>query len=158
MADHKMSHAEGVSRAVRWLRSTRRCSVVYAELSTGAGVIPDAIGWGREGSGLVEVKVSRQDYRRDRDKYAHVAGLLPGELRWYLTPPGLLRPEEVAEGWGLVEAHPTCVRVVRPAPRRELTTAELRTERHLLRSALRRYDLGVRFDAETGRFALGPTR
>lgn len=145
------THAELVDRAVRWLRGTRRCSVAYGELTTGAACIPDAIGWGWK-SEMVEVKVSRGDFRRDGAKGSHLSGTLPGELRWYVTPPRLVVPEEIPEGWGLVWAFPASMRVVREAPVLALTPAALLTERALLLSAARRHELGVPFDPVRGRF------
>lgn len=146
-----MTHAELVDRAVHWLRGTRRCRVAYGELTTGAACIPDAIGWGWK-SELVECKVSRADYRRDGAKGAHLSGTLPGELRWYLTPPGLVRVGELPDGWGLAEACAAYVRIVREPVAVVLTPAELRTERALLLSAARRHELGVPFDPVRGRF------
>lgn len=148
-----MTHSELVDRAVRWLRGTRRCRLVYAEIVTSMPLVPDAIGWGTfDRSELVEVKVSRSDYHRDRRKMAHQCGILPGRMRWYLTPPGLLRPDELPLGWGLVEAGAR-MRVVRTAVAFAATVDMLRTETGILASAARRHELGVPFDAERGRFA-----
>lgn len=91
-------------------------------------------------------------YQRDRRKIAHQCGYLPGRLRWYVTPPGLLRPEELPDGWGLVEAGGTRMRVVRKAVAGELTVAMLQTETVILASAARRHETGVSFDAERARF------
>lgn len=148
-----LSHRDLVGRAIAWLRGTRGCLVAYAELSTVASCVPDAIGWRTRGSELVEVKVSRSDFRRDAMKPAHRAGLLPGNMRWYLTPAGMLRPEEIPEGWGLVEATEARIRIVRAAPFLELTSAGSATERMMLVSVARRHGLGVQFDPVSGRFA-----
>lgn len=148
-----MTHADLVERAVRWLRGSRRCDVVYAELATVASCIPDAIGWTARGSELVEAKVSRSDFLRDRDKPAHRAGFLPGNRRWYLTPGGLLQPADVPPGWGLVEIRGERVFKVVEAPAHpDLGVGGWQTERTLLRSAARRHELGVPFDPDTGRF------
>lgn len=51
-----------------------------------------------------EVKVSRSDYRNETD-----AKRAPAEASahqcYYLTPAGLIRPEELPVGWGLMEVH-----------------------------------------------------
>ena len=64
---------------------------------------PDAIGWNCRGqSCLIEVKVSRADYKRDGKKI-HVICPLVGARRYYLVPKGLIAKEELREGWGLLE-------------------------------------------------------
>lgn len=146
-----MTHSALVDRAVRWLRTTRRCSIAYGEIATYAPLNPDAIGWG-DCCVLVEVKVSRSDYWRDRHKPSHRADALPGSERWYLTPPGLIRPDELADGWGLIEAHPTVIRVRVPGSRLAPTPAGLRAEIAILRSVARRHEVGAPFDPVRGRF------
>ena len=144
------THAELVDRAVRWLRTTRRCRVVYAELVTQACSTPDAIGFHRF-SELVEVKVSRFDFQRDRHKVSHRAKRLMGSRRWSFTPPGVIRPEEVPEGWGLVEAHArsVCVKIMAP----HCEDRNMEEEVRLLTSAAQRHALGRRFDIQRARFA-----
>jgi hypothetical protein len=89
--------------------------------------IPDAIGWLRSGiSLLIECKASRGDFLSDavkpsrRSGKAGVSGgpepsnaeppIKPprkteglGAYRFYLAPSGLLHPDELPEGWGLLE-------------------------------------------------------
>lgn len=106
-------HAELVRSAVRWLRATHKCSIVFAEMAPASGYYPDAIGWFMRFSILVECKVSRADFFADRKKLIHaLPDNYPGEERWYLTPPGLVKPGEVPEGWWLAEAHEKSVRMV----------------------------------------------
>jgi len=88
-----VTHAELVARAVRWLRGTHRCPVVFGELATyDTGEVPDAIGWRRGWQSiLVECKTSRSDFRREKDKIRERRGRGGvGRERWYLTPPGLV--------------------------------------------------------------------
>ena len=148
------THADLVQRAVRWLRSTRRCRIVYAEIVTSMPIVPDAIGWGpMNRCEIVEAKVSRSDFRRDPNKSSHRCGLVPGRLRWYMTPAGLLDAAEVPDGWGLVEVHGTRCRVIVPAPAVPETLGAMRTEIAILASATRRHEIGVPFDPETARFS-----
>ena len=107
-------HAALVARAVRWLRGAHRCKVVFAEMAGPSAYIPDAIGWAHGGfSILVECKVSRGDFFADRAKPIHRnPDGYPGEERWFLTPPALVRPDEVPAGWFLAEAHPAGVRII----------------------------------------------
>lgn len=65
-------------RAARWLETTRKCALVAVEpVSYKTSQIPDAIGW--QAGGYVEC--------------------------WYLTPPGLVTPDDLPDGWGLLEEH-----------------------------------------------------
>jgi hypothetical protein len=160
------THAELVQRAVRWLRGFHKCSHAYGELVTSSSYIPDAIGWRWAFSIMVECKVSRADFFADRKKLIHRnPDSHPGEERWYLTPPGLVRPEEVPEGWYLAEAHERAVkRVTQPPshypdrPNDPDSWVRLRHDARAaagvpyLLSALRRHECGAQFDAERGRF------
>lgn len=115
-----MTHDELVRRACGWLKGTRCCRLVVSEPPVD-GEKPDAIGWRHgEGSHLVECKISRNDFHADRRKRWRVhpawgRGRGLGLYRWYLTPPGLLRNCTLPPCWGLAEAHPRQVRIVRPA-------------------------------------------
>jgi len=102
------SHAELVNRAGKWLKNFFHCRVVFTELvaMTATGETPDAIGWVFNQSILVECKANRSDYYADRKKRARHNGYPAlGSWRFYLTPPGLLKPEEILDGWGLYEVH-----------------------------------------------------
>lgn len=130
-----MTHAELVARAAAWLRT--RCCVVVTELSTGIVEQPDALGWEHNGlSHLVECKASRTDFRKDAKKWfrrAPETGV--GRLRWYMTPPGLLKAEELPPSWGLLEAYAKSVRqTVLP----EKQTYDHYRETSILLSAMRR--------------------
>lgn len=140
-----MTHEQLIERALRWLRGRRGCKLVISEAGVG-GEKPDAIGWRfREGSHLVECKVSLADFHHDKRKvWRRQRGL--GLFRWYLTPPGLLKngslnsntdsassaqrkskpfagplwaAQKDGDGWrdywGLIEAHPRQIRIVRQA-------------------------------------------
>ncbi len=133
--------------------------VAAAEVSTSASYQPDAIGW-RYGSDVlvVEVKVSRSDYRADADKVAHRAGRIPGKRRWYCTPKGLIMPSELREGWGLVEVHEHASGD--PAKRRLVTKVDApRVEGHrdeemrIASSIMRRLADGGTIDEATGRLS-----
>lgn len=145
-----MNHKDLVDRAVRWLRSRHSCSVVFAEMTTAVSETPDVIGWYRFTSHVVEVKVSRSDFHRDRDKIHVRAGMSMGQFRWYLTPPGLLKVEDLPPKYGLAEVRGSRIRVVRDAEPRE--DRALNQEVQLLVSAVQRAHLGVQFDQKTARW------
>ena len=109
-----MTHAELVERAARWLRNTVKCGVVSTGNYNVGRSIPDAIGWTSCLSYVVECKTCRSDFMRDAKKFHRrypECGM--GNVRYYMTPPGLLGPDELPEHWGLLEAHANQVRVVR---------------------------------------------
>jgi hypothetical protein len=145
-----MNHKELVDRAVRWLRSRHSCSVVFAEMTTAVSETPDVIGWYRFTSHVVEVKVSRSDFHRDRGKIHVRAGQSMGQFRWYLTPPGLLKVDDLPPGYGLAEVRGARTFIVREAePRNDRAVNQ---EIQLLVSAVQRAHLGVQFDHETARW------
>lgn len=154
-----MKHAELVERAAAWLRSQQGCSIVFTEMVTYAPSTPDAIGWASGWSRLIEVKVSRSDFFRDRKKLANrrpESGM--GRKRWYMTPAGLVRAEEVPAGWGLVHVDGQKCIVVVEAPNRELEQLEHVHETRILASAIRRLTVGTKLDKKTGRWKAPVTK
>lgn len=149
MSGHDFTHASLVQRAVKWLQGYHRCTIVYSEMATSAIEIPDAIGWHKGFSRLVECKVSRSDFNKEkRTKLGAIHqdhGM--GAQRWYLVPSGLLKPEEVPEWCGLAYAGKSRIQVVKPAPDR--VAQDFRGEIQMLMSAVRRLHLGSQFDPVT---------
>lgn len=171
-------HAVLVRRAVLWLRGLHKCSVVFAEMTAAPGYFPDALGWYMGFSIMVECKSSRSDFLADKRK-----GILdnpdgfPGEERWYLTSPGIVKPGEVPDGWYLAETTGKTVRIVTHPPcwpssiawnpawgkepdprnspgmwRRERNAARAACGVPYLLSAVRRHECGVRWLASEARF------
>jgi hypothetical protein len=139
-----MTHSQLVEKAVRWLRSYR-CGVVLSEQACVSGEMPDAIGWKRAcHSVLVECKVTRADFLADRAKPFRLKpeqGV--GMERFYLTPPGLLRPEEVPAGWGLLELRGRGVERLHPAAKNLRTAVGFRYEMNLLLASLYRVEVRI---------------
>jgi hypothetical protein len=107
-----MTHSRLVARATAWLRRNG-FRVALPELYTAAtGEIPDA--WGLASGGtscLIECKVSRADFLRDKEKYFRrrpEAGM--GNLRYYMAPAGLIKLIDLPEGWGLLAVHGRIIR------------------------------------------------
>lgn len=140
-----MTHAELVERAERWLRNTKKCGVVLTERGAhGTHEIPDAIGW-RLGfwSILVECKTSRSDFHRDRKKLSRRnPDMGPGQIRYYMAPEGLLQPEEIPDGWGLLEIRGRTVRE-RKTPTKIFKVERTRYELVTLVAFARRTQLGL---------------
>lgn len=113
-----MTHAEMCKLAVKWLqlpasRGGHGCKVAIDERRSGwSGEVPDAIGFRflgsandpRDGTVLVECKVSRSDFLADFAKPHRQSGGL-GNWRYYMAPQGLISPEELPAKWGLVEVN-----------------------------------------------------
>lgn len=106
-------HDDLVERAGRWLRGTCGCSAVLTELRafTESGESPDAVGWRSNYSVLVECKASRSDFLADKKKpFRQNPERGVGTFRFYLSPPGVIRPEDLPAGWGLLYADQRRVR------------------------------------------------
>lgn len=65
-----------------------------------------------------EVKVSRADYRRDTYDKQREARLFSDRF-YYVTPLGLLRPEEIPDWAGLIEIADAKRKIIVPAPLRD---------------------------------------
>ena len=63
--------------------------------------------------------------------------------RFYLTTSGLLRPEELPAGWGLLEYRKREVDVVRPSAKNLRTASGFRYEMNLLLASLRRVEVRI---------------
>jgi hypothetical protein len=139
-----MTHAQLVEKAVRWLRSYR-CGVVLSEQACVSGEMPDAIGWKRANhSVLVECKVSRADFLADRCKpFRQRPEQGVGCERFYLTPPALVKSEDLPSGWGLLELLHGRIEVVRASAKNLRTAAGLRYEMNLLLASLRRVEVRI---------------
>lgn len=141
-----MTHAELVERAVRWLRNSQGCHAVIHELVTSAGEIADALGWKSHGcSILIECKTSRADFYADRKKPSRtIPELSIGTERYYLTPPGLLHPEDLPEGWGLLEVRGKTIRtVIKAVENGHLADDGVRREIQILLSLIRRVEIRI---------------
>jgi hypothetical protein len=139
-----MTHQKLVKTAVAWLRRYG-CGVVLSEQSCASGETPDAIGWKRAcHSVVVECKVSRTDFLADREKPFRLKpdkGM--GCERFYLTPAGLISPDELLEGWGLLELRGREVVQVVAGANKMRTAGGFRYEMNLLLASLRRVEVRI---------------
>ncbi len=139
-----MTHAQLVERAVRWLR-WYRCGVVLSEQACASGEMPDAIGWKQAShSVLVECKVARADFLADRAKpFRQKPENGVGSERFYLTPPGLVKVDELPLGWGLLELRRGRVEMVQASAKNLRSAAGFRCEMNLLLASLRRVEVRI---------------
>ncbi|KJU81084.1 adenylosuccinate synthase [Ectopseudomonas oleovorans] len=107
-----MSHADLCAIAVKWLKRANSaggpgCHVAVSECRSGwTGEVPDAIGFRAagsldDGSVVVECKTSRSDFLADRKKAHRTTGGC-GNWRYFMAPEGLISPDELPPGWGLL--------------------------------------------------------
>lgn len=139
-----MTHAQLVEKAVLWLR-WYRCGVVLSEQACVSGEMPDAIGWKQAcHSVLVECKVTRADLLADRAKpFRQRPQKAVGSERFYLTPPGLVKIEELPAGWGLLEFRRRHIEMVHPSAKNLRSATGFRCEMNLLLASLRRVEVRI---------------
>jgi hypothetical protein len=151
------THNELVNIAYRWVLNNCSCGVAFKEFHShaGNGEHPDVIGFGAwEHSVLVEVKVSRSDFLKDRDKsFRKKPELGMGRQRFYICPKDLIKKDELPVGWGLVYVYPDGkARQIVTAYRGNIEertkgfTHNITAERNLMYSALRRLHLRGRIE------------
>lgn len=113
-----LTHRELEAAGARWLRTRGYTLIEIEPVSSATGEVPDVIGWKRNMSILLEAKTSRADFARDREKECrHPAGAGLGQLRYYITSAGLILPEEVQNGWGLLAVYPKMTREIKTPPK-----------------------------------------
>lgn len=143
------THDDLVIRAERWLRSIG-CGVTFRELvaNVSSGEIPDAIGWKYGVSILIECKISRADFLSDKKKrFRQFPEHGMGDWRFFFCPEGIIQPDDLPAGWGLLHATPKTVLRVHGAPKGNAGWGSApfqghkRYETMLMASALRRLHL-----------------
>lgn len=99
-----MKHRELVDAAYKWVLDKCSCGVALKELRALTDETPDVIGFGSGGhSVLVECKVSRSDFNADGKKiFRKNPKLGMGTQRFYCCPVGVIKIDDLPEGWGLI--------------------------------------------------------
>jgi hypothetical protein len=130
--------------AIAWLRRYR-CGVVLSEQACVSGEMPDAIGWKKAcHSVLVECKASRADFLADREKpFRQQPEIGVGCERFYLAPRGLIRVDELPNGWGLLEVCGREVEKVRSSSKNLRSEIGFQYEMNLLLASLRRVEVRI---------------
>lgn len=83
-----------------------------------------------------EIKVSRSDWLSELKNPAKAEEIAQFCHHWWIvTPPGIVKPGELPEGWGLYEVHGNGLRVSTPAP---VNPGEVAISKRFLAALLRR--------------------
>jgi hypothetical protein len=129
-------HKALVSAAAEWAK--KRYPVVLTEVVSCARETPDVMGFKSDQSVLIECKASRSDFHRDKHK---VVRMMPengmGRVRYYCAPTGLLKADDMPNGWGLLGVNNGKARVIHK-PAGHYLPCNARDEVTLLVSVLRR--------------------
>lgn len=84
--------------------------------------LTDVYATNRATSTIIEVKTSHSDFLNDKKKYARSKQAETckhqiGNYRYYLCPDGVISPDELPEGWGLLYWNGKKVNKIVPAPK-----------------------------------------
>jgi hypothetical protein len=110
-------HNEIVAAAVRWLRRNGCAAILADPFKAACSEQPDAIGWRDAVSMAVEVKASRSDFLADAKKPHRVdPARAVGDWRFYAAPAGVIRPDDLPMGWGLLEWDGRCLKPAHGVP------------------------------------------
>lgn len=141
-SEYKPTHSQLVRRIAGWFKIRHKSSIVMAEFVTSAQEIPDVLTMQSGAhSVLVECKVSRSDFLSDKDKFfRRQEDYGMGDKRYYAAPVGLIKPEELPDGWGLLEVEERRIREIVEPKHKE---ANKRRECLMLMSALRRLEIST---------------
>jgi len=149
-----MTHKHLVDIAYKWVLNNASCGVAFKELKSIGAEIPDVLGFGSGGhSVLIECKASRSDFFADKNKdFRKYPDKGMGSHRFYCCPEGLIKKEELPEGWGLIYVNdngkPKCIAKPYKGNNVHKYTQEKNTlaEYNMMYSALRRLQLRGRME------------
>lgn len=146
-----ITHEDLINRCEAWLSNTGKCPYIASERGS-HDEIADSLGFGWNGTILMECKVSRRDFLADRQKVSRrvpTEGL--GDYRYFVTPWKLIAADEVPEPWGLIYACGRSLRTIRKAKFvRDRNLFAYAKERRLLLSEVHRMNWRLSWlEAET---------
>ena len=98
-------HPGLIAECAKWAIAHRYSVVAIAECHVKCTKeVPDLLGFKATGQAtLFEIKMSRSDFKADGSKpFRKKEHTGMGLYRYYVTPYGLISPEELPEGWGLL--------------------------------------------------------
>lgn len=136
----ELTHSEAVRRIARALNDPddhpgiRRFPIVLMEMRGSSMQEPDVLGLCAGPSHMVECKVSRSDFTRDKRRGFRNGDNAVGNLRSYGCPAGLIEPEELPGEMGLLYIRDDGIEQVQKP---EYQEANYEVERSIMYSALR---------------------
>jgi hypothetical protein len=95
-----ITHKQCVEIAYKWLLKNGGVGLAFKELVSIDREIPDVIGFDSWQSILIECKVTRADFLKDKKKKHREKGM--GNWRFYCCPKGLIKVQELPAKWGLI--------------------------------------------------------
>lgn len=95
-----LTHKQLVDIGEKFLKKLNY-KIVAKEIKSMSDEIPDVIGFQYDISTLLECKVSRQDFLKDKSKKFRTVGGV-GNFRFFICPENLILVEELPERWGLI--------------------------------------------------------
>lgn len=112
--------------------------IIVTEIKSYTNESPDILGFAHDDKTvLLEAKISRADFKGDSKKFFRVKpeyGM--GDFRSFITPKGLIKPEELPEKWGLIEVdEKDRIKIIKHAERQE---ANKKAEHIVLKSIIKR--------------------
>jgi len=141
-SEYSPTHNQLVRRIAAWFKARHQSSIVMAEFVTSAQEIPDVLAMQSGAhSVLVECKVSRSDFLVDKTKFfRRQEDYGMGDKRYYAAPAGMINPDELPDGWGLLDVDAYRIREIVEPKNKE---ANKRRECLMLMSALRRVEIST---------------
>ena len=125
----KPCHVKGEDGYFKFCPHCKTYNIVAVELNVTGAENPDVWGYDGYSTVVIEVKVSHSDFKSDQKKMWRnvVPEHQAGNNRWYLCPEGIIKHDELPDGWGLLywdgkRIYP----VVAPVPRMQGCHADLR--------------------------------
>lgn len=99
-----MTHKELVDLSHKFVLKNMSCGFGVKELKTTINEIVDVLGFGAwNHSVLIEVKISRQDFLKDKNKpFRKNPEQGVGKYRFYCCPKNLIKVEDLPNNWGLI--------------------------------------------------------
>jgi len=101
----QFKHRQLCEKAASWLKTKckQRCPVVFVEIKSISMEIPDVIGFNCDHSVMIEVKTTRRDFLKDKEKpWRKYPEQGVGDFRYYFCPEGIIKEEDLPEKWGLI--------------------------------------------------------
>lgn len=136
-----MKHSELIVLCSRWALKHKYAVAAITECQVKCtSEVPDILAFKANGqSVLLEIKVDRADFKADAKKPFRKnqdKGL--GLYRYYVVPEGLIKPEELPEGWGLLWFRESDGKCFQKALSKRFLKRDHLAESAILVSALRR--------------------